>query len=300
VKVKIVSGSTPRRLIRLFRHFRDDDIDLVHSWLFIANAAAGYVQLFSPRRALITAARNRKRQGHINWIANMVAFRLSRTIIVNSNDVRDYIVENYRAPAGRIRRVANGIDIERFRPAPRVDLESPRIVSIGRLVEQKNHELFLNAAADLRRNFPTARFEITGEGPLRSALERQARDLGLADAVHFLGERADVESVLSGASLFWLTSRWEGMPNVLLEAMACGVPVLATDVGGAHELIDEGKCGFVLQSGDGAGFVKRSEEVLSDKRRWTGMAQAARRRAETFSLDAMVLAMEQIYEEALS
>ncbi len=170
VKVKIVSGSTPRRLIRLFRHFRDDDIDLVHSWLFIANAAAGYVQLFSPRRALITAARNRKRQGHINWIANMVAFRLSRTIIVNSNDVRDYIVENYRAPAGRIRRVANGIDIERFRPAPRVDLESPRIVSIGRLVEQKNHELFLNAAADLRRNFPTARFEITGEGPLRSAL----------------------------------------------------------------------------------------------------------------------------------
>lgn len=297
VRVQVVRGYALTRLRHLARHFLDDDIDVVHSWLFLANAATGVLQLVSPRRALITSARNRKLHGPLNRLANAMAFRLSHAIVANSKDVASYISEKYRAPADRIRVVVNGVDTQRFRPATNRDLARPFILAAGRLVEQKNHALFIEAAATLHRSLPTARFGILGEGPLRRKLESQARDLGLSEALTFLGERGDIESVLPTASLFWLTSKWEGMPNVVLEAMACGVPVIATDVGGARELIDEGETGFVVRSGDGPGFVAHSQALLSDAARWQQVGRAARDKAESFSVAQMVKTMERLYDE---
>jgi glycosyltransferase involved in cell wall biosynthesis len=299
VPLRVLTGGALRRSRLLAWHFDADRIDLVHSWLYLGNAMAGAAHLWRPSRPLITSARNCKIQGRFSQFANVVAFRSSRAIVVNSRDVAAYITRTYAAPRARIRVIYNGIDIERFHPETAGEAVGP-IVTIGRLVDQKNHDLFLRAAAMLSRDVPDARFTIVGDGPLRATLEAQARALGLADRVSFTGERGDVEAILRTASLFWLTSRWEGMPNVVLEAMASGVPVVATDVGGARELVRDGIDGFVVGPNDAAAFVRHSRAMLGDAGRRCACATAARVHAEMLSTPRMIAAMAQLYEEVLS
>ncbi len=276
-----------------------DEIDLVHAWLYIANALAWSATRLMKRRPLVTSARNCKVQNRVSRLANSLAFRGSRAIVVNSHDVAHYIVRHYRAPRDRIRVVYNGIDIERFHPGPAPAQAPGSIVTVGRLVEQKNHALFLRAAAALTQEGARVRFAIVGDGPLRAALEAAARRLGIEERVRFLGERSDVEKVLRGASQFWLTSRWEGMPNVVLEAMASGVPVLATDVGGVRELVRDGIDGFVLPPDDAVGLAQHAQALLADPTRLTKFKVAARARAETFATPHMVDALARLYEEVL-
>jgi glycosyltransferase involved in cell wall biosynthesis len=272
----------------------------VHAWLYIANALAWGATCFDRSRPLITSARNCKVQGRLSQLANLLAFQRSLAIVVNSRDVAAYIVRHYRAPQGRMRVIYNGIDTERFHPGPAArDLVGP-VVTIGRLVEQKNHALFLQAAARLAGECADVRFVIVGDGPLRPALEEQARSLGIGDRVSFTGERRDVEEILRTASLFWLTSRWEGLPNVVLEAMASGVPAIATDVGGTRELIRAGVDGYVVPEQDVDAFVQHSRELLNDASMGRRFGAAARARAEEFSTPCMVSALSQLYDEVLS
>jgi len=229
-----------------------------------------------------------------------LAFRCSRAIVANSSEVAAYIMRHYLAPARRIHVVYNGVDVERFHPVDRGEpIEPALIVNIGRLVEQKNHRLFLEAAALLTREGVSARFVIVGDGPLKTALQEEAHALGIGDRVAFAGERRDVESILRTASLLWLTSRWEGLPNVVLEAMACGVPVIATDVGGTRELIRSGVDGFVVPSLEAAGFVHHTRDLLTNAAARQGFAVAARARAEEFSTARMIATLSQLYDGAL-
>jgi glycosyltransferase involved in cell wall biosynthesis len=298
VPVRVLDGGRAARALKLRRWLENDRIDLVHAWLFIADAYA-WVATRWTGRPLLTSARNCKRQGHMLGVLTRCAFAASRAIVVNSHDVAAYIVRRYRAPQDRIRVIYNGIDTERFRPASNGCGDRGPIVSVGRLVEQKNHALFLRAAARLARQVAGARFVIVGDGPLRPALEVQAQALGIGDRVAFTGERHDVETVLRTASLFWLTSCWEGMPNVVLEAMASGVPVIATDVGGTRELVRSAVDGFVVTEEDEEGFVARSRDLLGNETRRRQFAAAARVRAEEFSCARMVNAISQLYDEIL-
>jgi glycosyltransferase involved in cell wall biosynthesis len=296
--LRVVTGNALQRARQLAQLLDADEIDIIHTWLYVANAVAGVAHLRRRSRPLITSARNCKVQGRVNQLANVVAFRSSRAIIANSRDVAAYITRHYAAPAERIRVIYNSIDIERFHPGPRSDTTGP-IVAIGRLVEQKNHDLFLRAAAALNQQMSDTHFLIVGDGPLRDALEKQARGLGIAARVSFTGERGDVDAILRTASLFWLTSRWEGMPNVVLEAMASGVPVIATDVGGTRELIRSGVDGFVVPPNDGDAFVRHSQELLANADTRQTYAAAARARAEMFSTAHMVAATTQLYDEVM-
>jgi glycosyltransferase involved in cell wall biosynthesis len=287
------------RVYWLAKALASDAIDVVHAWLYIANAVAGAAQLLRPSRVLVTSARNCKVQGQMSRMANVVAFRASTAIVANSHDVAEYIVRQYLAPRARIRVIYNGIDVDRFHPNGSASASPGPIVTVGRLVPQKNHELFLQAAAPLAGAVPEARFVIVGDGPLRPQLEASARRLSIADRVAFAGERRDVEALLRTASLFWLTSRWEGTPNVVLEAMASGVPVVATDVGGTRELIRSGSEGFVVPPEDVDGFVRHSRDLLADLAMRRRFAAAARARAEEFSNSRMVAAMTRLYDEVL-
>jgi len=300
VTLRVAPRSGMARVRWLAGQMAADQIDLVHAWLYIANALAWSATRLTKRRPLVTSARNCKVQGRVSQVANCLAFRGSRAIVANSHDVADYIVRHYRAPRDRIRVVYNGIDIERFRPRPQAGEAAGPIVTVGRLVGQKNHALFLRAAAVLAQQGAAVRFAIVGDGPLRASLEAAARSLGIAGRVEFLGERSDIENVLRGASQFWLTSRWEGMPNVVLEAMASGVPVLATDVGGVRELIRDGVDGFVLPPDDAAAFARHARALLDDPARLSAFKAAARARAEAFATPQMVAALARLYEEVLN
>jgi len=284
------------RARRLARQLRADRIDLVHAWLFIANAYALGARLCGARQPLITSARNCKMQGRLSQLVNVMAFRCSRAIVVNSHDVAAYVTAHYWAPRARLRVIENGIDITRFQPGKAGD--GP-IVTVGRLVVQKNHSLFLQAAARLAVEMPAARFVIVGDGPLRASLEAQAHSLGIASRLTFAGERRDVDAILHSASLFWLTSRWEGMPNVVLEALASGVPVIATDVGGTRALIRNGIDGFVVPADDAAAFVRHSVALLRDPVLRDSVGAAARSRAEAFSSDRMASNFARLYDDVL-
>jgi glycosyltransferase involved in cell wall biosynthesis len=298
VRVRVVSGGRLTRVRTLQRWLAADRIGVVHAWLFVANGFA-WVANRHARRPLVTSARNCKRQGRLLDLLNRWAFRASAAIVVNSQDVGTYVARHYAAPRERIRLIYNGIDTRRFHPAGEGSAMAATgpIVTVGRLVAQKNHDLFLRAAQQLVRERPGARFVIVGEGPLRLTLTARASQLGIADQVTFAGECKDVEQVLRGASLFWLTSRWEGLPNVVLEALASGVPVVATDVGGTRELIRSGIDGFIVPDDDQDGFVRHSRELLDNPALRRQVGVAARVRAEEFSAHQMVDRFARLYED---
>jgi glycosyltransferase involved in cell wall biosynthesis len=300
VPVRPITGGRVGRVAALRRRLRADGIEVVHAWLFIGNAYA-WAARWRGGPVLVTSARNCKRSGRLlDWL-NRRAFAGSEAIIVNSGQVRTYIEREYAAPAQRIAVVYNAIDLERFRPRTRAPAGSgPCVVMVGRLVAQKNPALFVAAAAALRRNLPTARFRWVGDGPLRPAVEAAVREAGLQDCCQLVGERNDVEELLQDADLFWLTSDWEGLPNVVLEAMACGLPVIATDVGGTAELVHPGEQGFLVRPGDREALVAHSTAVLADPALLQRMGAAARARAERFGRAAMVRDTVAVYAQALA
>ena len=299
IAVRVVSGGRLARVRALRRWLTADRVNVVHAWLFIANSFA-WAASRGGRLTLVTSARNCKRQGRALDFLNRRAFQASAAIVVNSEDVGTYIAEHYTAPRERIRVIYNGIDTHRFHPATTPEAMTTTlgpIVTVGRLVAQKNHDLFLRAAAQLTRQIPGLRFVIVGDGPLRPALTAQAAQLGIADQVVFAGERSDVDVLLRDASLFWLTSRWEGLPNVVLEALASAVPVVASDVGGTRELLRSGVGGFVVAAEDQDAFVRHSHALLTDAALRQRFRLAARARAEQFSVAQMVGAFARLYEE---
>ncbi len=302
VAVRVLAGGRIGRVGDLRRALIADDIQVAHAWLFIANAYA-WAATRGGGPALVASARNCKRSGRMLDAVNRRAFRASSAIVVNSERVGRYIEREYGAPHARIDLVYNAIDLDRFHPRPDSGAgggSAPRIVMIGRLVMQKNPRLFVEGARRLRALLPAARFHLVGDGPLRPDVERWIADAGLGDCVELLGERSDVPELLRAADLFWLTSDWEGLPNVVLEAMASGLPVVATDVGGTAELFTSDVEGALIAAGDCEALVARSAAILTDAGRLAAMRTAARRRAEAFSVPRMVAATEAVYVRALA
>lgn len=300
VPVRVLGGGRAGRVRALRAALRADRVDLVHAWLFIANAFA-WAATRGGGPPLITSARNCKRSGAVLDALNRRAFAASAAIIVNSQQVGRYVTDIYRAPAHRIHVVHNAIDLTRFamRPEPATLPAAPVVIMVGRLVAQKNPHLFIAAAAKLRDSLPGVRFQLVGGGPMQRELAAAVHDAGLDDCVALLGERRDVPDLLRAADLFWLTSDWEGLPNAVLEAMAAGLPVVATDVGGTAELVEAGIEGYVIQPGDRDALVARSLEILTDPERWQRMRAAARARAERFGIPQMVERMRAVYAAAL-
>lgn len=299
IPVRVLAGGRLGRVAALRRALVDDRVDVVHAWLFIANAFA-----WAATRGglpLVTSARNCKRSGRVLDLLNRRAFAASAAIVVNSVQVRDYVTEVYAAPRQRIAVVYNAIDLERFVPRPPgAPPAAPLVVMVGRLVTQKNPQLFVAAATALRERLPNVRFELIGGGPLADTIAAMVRANGMAAHVALPGERRDVPERLRAADLFWLTSDWEGLPNAVIEAMASGLPVVATDVGGTAELIDAGVEGYVVRPGDRAALVERSVEILADPARLARMRLAARARAERFGTTQMATAMQAVYARAVS
>lgn len=296
VPVRAVGGGRLTRIMRLRDLMAADRVNIVHSWLFIGNAYAWVAN--GGRRPLVTSARNCKRQGTGLDLINRRAFAASAAIVANSRLVDEYIRREYGAPAERVRVVYNGIDLSRFtgrrrdRPAA-----APTIVGVGRVVRQKNPDLFVGAARELLRDVPGARFRWIGGGPMRDRLVAEVGRAGLAERISFDGERGDVERVLADADLLWLTSDWEGLPNVVLEAMASGVPVVATDVGGTSELFLSGKEGRLVAPGDAAAIAAKSLRLLSSVETYAESSAAALASAREFSTANMVAKMEAVYDE---
>jgi glycosyltransferase involved in cell wall biosynthesis len=198
--------------------------------------------------------------------------------------------------------IYNGIDLSGFELRGANDRAEERFIvgTVGRLHEQKGHVHLLEAAALIRQSRPQVRIRIIGDGPLRSQLEAKARALRVDDIVEFLGARSDVPAQLRQFDLFALPSLWEGLPYVLLEAMATGIPVVATDVDGVREVVGDRAEGILVPPRDSRALATAIIDLAADPARRAELgargAQAVRQR---FSLDAMIAQTLDVYSRAM-
>lgn len=307
-----------RAFRRLFLLLREERPDLLHThmakagtlgrlagWLagvpvrvhtYHGHVLDGY---FSPVRSKLIAA------------AERTLAALSSSLVAISPAVRDDLVHRFRvASKSQIHVIPLGIELAPFlrasreRSTLRSELGLGRTTALvgtaGRMVPVKNQKVFLEAAGRIHRKQPHAHFLLVGEGPEKPALERLAADLGLTEVVHFVGWRRRMERVYPDLDVFVLTSENEGMPVVLIEAMACGVPVVATRVGGVPDLVTDGLHGFVTPPGDAHAVAVAIVELLSNPHRAREMAESGRRHVRgRFTAERLVRDVEALYDGLL-
>jgi glycosyltransferase involved in cell wall biosynthesis len=186
----------------------------------------------------------------------------------------DYLTNVENFPARQVRVIPNGVDVTRFcnRPAWRresretlgLNPEAPVVGIVAALRSEKNHTLFLQAAARLHEEMSDAQFLIVGDGPELQEIERTVAHYKLSDCVHLLGPRADIPEVLAALDVFALTSHVEANPVSILEALAMGLPVVATDVGSVSETVIPGVTGFLASPGSAEDLAGFWAELLGD------------------------------------
>jgi len=192
--------------------------------------------------------------------------------------------------------VPNGVDLQHFQYTPLPSKKVPFILGVGTLVPRKRWDRLITAASALKRDGFTCKIRIAGEGPLRKKLEENVRQLGLTDTVEFLGHTTDVTALLASSSFLVHTSDIEGSPNIVMEAMACGRAIVATDAGDVPALIDDGKTGFVVQRGDQQALIKKIQMLIENTCLRDQMGKAGRLKAEGyFGLEQMVSGTFAVY-----
>lgn len=199
----------------------------------------------------------------------------------------------------KMRTIWNGIDTSRFAysgPRP-----APVAIAVGRLSPEKDFENLIRATALAVRNVPDLRVQIVGDGRERGRLEQLTQSLGLATHVKFLGERSDVHALLRDVGFYVSSSRTEGISLTLLEAMAAGLPVLATRVGGNAEVIQEHASGRLVPAQDSEALAAAMVAMCRDGDEWTAMGLVGRARIERdFDINRMIRDYEQLYDECLA
>jgi glycosyltransferase involved in cell wall biosynthesis len=217
-----------------------------------------------------------------NALYQMASTRVNGFIAV-SDEVERAILQTMRVNKSRVTTICNGVDVRRYQR--KVDWNTIRtnlglqetdqvMIVVGTLKEQKGHRYLLEAAAPLiaRRNHLHILF--AGDGPLRNSLQQQVQQLGLGSHIHFLGNRKDIPDLLAASDYFVLPSLWEGLPMALIEAMASGIPVLATCVSGSQQVVASGETGVLVPPGDVEQLRQAMAEMIANPERAKQMGQA--------------------------
>jgi glycosyltransferase involved in cell wall biosynthesis len=191
----------------------------------------------------------------------------------------------------------NGIPDTEWRANPGAS-GMPVIAVVARMVEQKDQRTLIRALPLMHHQ---ARVLFAGDGPHLEELQKEAFHAGVHDRVEFMGRRLDVERILSKAHIFALPSKWEGFPLSILEAMRAGLPVVASDVGGVSEAVDDGRTGFLIPRGDASTFAQKLDILAGDPFTRRRMGNAGRKRyEEQFTLKIMLQRTMEVYRKVAS
>lgn len=299
---------TAAEFVRLVRFLRAQKIELVHTFDFYSNSfvipaarLAGVPVVMGSVRELVSM------RSRLHRMSLGVVTRLAHAVVVNSEAARRALDPGLRSR--RFRLVHNGVPPDRYRPrVSATELRrhqglgpDPLVGVVSALRPEKGHRLFLDAAAQVAASEPHARFVLVGDGSERSALEAQAKALGLDSRIVFVGDTDDVASWLGALDIVVMPSRAESLSNAVLEAMGAGRPVIATNVGGNPEVVEDGKTGYLVPPADPKTLAERVLALLRDPALRQTMGQAARDRVEQeFTSEKMMERMEAVYEQELS
>ena len=297
--------SLPRVLLRLTLALRRFRPSVLQTFLFHANIVGRVAGRLARVPRIVSGIRVAERRsrwyGRIDRWTNWL---VDHNVCV-SQGVVDFAANETGLSRRKLSVIPNGVEYEAFASATPADLtqfgvpkDSPVCITVGRLEQQKGIDVLLDAAARVKVDHPDCHFLIVGDGRDRAALQARAVELGLAATTHFTGLRADVPNLLAAATLFVLPSRWEGMANALLEAMASGLPVVATAVEGSSELVRSGKTGLLVPAGTSVELATAIGGVLAAPCHSREMALAAQSTVKSvYTTDAAVRAYCHLYEQ---
>jgi glycosyltransferase involved in cell wall biosynthesis len=307
--------TTVPRVARLLRVL---GADIVHGFLFRAEIVSRLAGRLARTELVIGSERNANRVlGRKYVLAYKLTRRCADVIVANSNAGAQSNARMLNRPAAEYRVVHNGVDADRFKPAAAALMREklalppacPLIGAFANFKKQKNHAMLFRAFRLVLASFPDARLLLVGDRPVDSPdeagsyptqLDRLVDELRIRHRCLFLGHQNDVEHLYPACDLTALSSLHEGTPNVLLESMACGVPVVATDVCDNRYIVRDGEVGYLVAVGDDAAMADRMKTLLGSAVLRQEMGRTARRWVlEEFSSQRLAEKMEAVYLDLL-
>ena len=299
-----------RKLDALFRQYRPA---VVHTHLLALNYAYPLmIRYRTPARVYTVHSLAEKDVGlRTAPIVRALAFRyrVGRVVpVAIAEEVRNSIQKLYGYPNPPL--IPNGIPTDEYAPDPNkraqwrqahgIETHATIVTHVGRFAPPKNHALLIEAFARVRTSAPLYLL-LVGGGELENTVREQVAALGLESRVRFLGIRADVADILRASDAFVLSSRWEGNPMSVMEAMAAGLPVVSTAVGGVPELVRDGETGLLVPSEDTGALAQAIQALVDNPARRQAMGVAARQHAvASFDIRHTVRGYEQLYEALLN
>ena len=223
------------------------------------------------------------------------AARHTDVIVTNADAIAAEYLDRGIGTPEQYATVYSGIDIETFRNADPVTLpgDGVRLLMVSRLESGKGFSVLFDAIERLDGNVHAC---IAGQGPIESELRAQIRDRGLSEQVHLLGYRTDVPRVMAASDVLVLPSFREGTPRAITEAMAAGLPIVATDIAGIPEQVDDGENGYLVEPGDPDALARNLRRLVQNPEKPAEMGRKSRERVKTFSMDSMLDDLERVYE----
>jgi glycosyltransferase involved in cell wall biosynthesis len=295
----------PVTIWQLARLFRGREVDIAHAYLYDASIATRIAGRLARTPVIVTSTRAALSYlPRWAWWLDRVTARWCQRIIAVSRGTAAFVIEREGIPHDKVVVIPNGVDLERFRPGNkaaarshlRVSTDAFVVACVGRLHPQKGHRYLFDAMVATRSRIPGLLCLMAGDGPLRGVLEAEVQRRGLETACRFLGVQDPIQPVYDAADVTVLPSLYEGMPNVVLEAMAMGCPVIATAVEGSVDLVEPGVTGLLVPPADAPALGRALLELAGDPERCRAMRAAARIAAErSHGIDRMVRALESLY-----
>lgn len=293
-------GLRLKTIPKLRRIIREEGFDLVHShnplghfYGALARAGLHRTPLVHTSHQICHPANRRE------WVYAWLASRLTRRVIGVSVAASRSFIEKLGLAEKRSRTIMNGLDLDPYLALPLPDPQARGVLvigTVGRLAEVKNQKMMIRGLAELKARGITAQLRLIGDGELRQDLEQLVSTLDLTDRVTFVGFSDQIPQQLSQIDVFSLTSRHEGMPLSLIEAMASGRGIVVTAVGGMPEMVSEGTEGRLIPAGDVNAFADTMASLLADPQMLTELAQGARAHARArYSVGTMATAYESAY-----
>ncbi len=281
----LLSPATICGLFRAARFLKRERVAVLDCMLGLTTLIGPFVGRVAGVPVVLNNQRNLSywiRGGFREAVYGFVNRKLVDAVLVNSAAAENELVERFGVPPEKVISVGTGIDLGRIagagagdEPANELGLADRIVVGIvAKLSPVKGHQYFLEAAAEIAEARPDVAFLVVGDGIRKRELEEMAAELGIADRVTFAGARDDVPSLLKLMDVFVLSSLSEGSPNAVLEAMAAGLPVVATDVGGLPEIVIDGESGILVPPGDSGALAAAVRELLDDPTRAGTMGRA--------------------------
>lgn len=307
------SGLDWRCILRLRAFLRREQVSLIHAHQYTPFFYAAASRVLSGGRPILFTEHGRHFPDYPRrkrLLFNRVLLRRQDRVVGVGEAVRQALLANEGLPPRRVEVVYNGLDLSAF-AAGRPEREAVRreigvgaddwvLLQVARLDYLKDHATAIRAFAQLTTRRPGARLVLVGEGPERPKIEAAIRTSGVEGRVRLLGLRKDVARLLQAADVFLLSSISEGIPLTLIEAMAAGLPVVATRVGGVGEVVEEGATGLLAPSGDAVGLAAHLLRLVADPRERERLGEQGRQRAKAlFSREKMNARYLELYEEML-